>query len=50
MEDTGCLGFYKEVNMKKKKTKPGAVDDNVAKRIKKRREALRKAGGKKKGK
>jgi hypothetical protein len=32
---------------KKKKTKAGAVDDDVKARIKKRREALRKAGGKK---
>ena len=35
---------------KKKKTKPGAVDDNAVKRIKKRREMLRKAAGRKKGK
>ena len=37
---------------KKKKTKPGAVDDNVKERIRKRKEALRRAGGgkKKKGK
>jgi len=35
---------------KKKKTKPGAMDDDVIKRIKKRKEMLRKAAGKKKGK
>ena len=36
--------------MPKKKTKPGAVDDSATARIRKRREALRRAGGKKKKK